>query len=173
MDTQQPETNTPAISPADFRRVLGHYPTGVCVITSVDDAGAPLGLVVGTFTSVSLDPPLVGFLPDKRSVSWAALRATGRFAVNVLGADQNGPCSALSGRMVEGENKFANVDWAPSASGLPKITGAIATIECAIEAVHDAGDHDFVLGRVLAMDLHHDGAPMLFHKGQFGQFAQR
>jgi len=159
-----------ALDPASFRRVLGHYPTGVCIITSADDAGAPIGMVVGTFTSVSLEPPLVGFLPDKRSSSWAALRATGRFAVNVLSASQQAPCAAIASRAAPPE-RFASVDWAPSAHGLPLIAGAIATIECQIEAVHDAGDHDFVLGRVIAMDVHHDGAPLLFHKGRYGQFA--
>ncbi|MFM6931786.1 MAG: flavin reductase family protein, partial [Novosphingobium sp.] len=77
-----------AIDPAVFRRVLGNYPTGVTVVTAMGEDGQPIGMVVGTFTSVSLDPPLVGFLPDKRSSSWPQIEKAGHFCVNVLARDQ-------------------------------------------------------------------------------------
>ena len=114
----------PTIDPAQFRRVLGHYPTGVAAITSQGADGAPLVLVVGTFTSVSLDPPLVGFLPTRESYSWAAIRETGHFAVNVLGADQAALCGQLAGR----GDKFAGVDYTLSQRGLPLVAVALVTI---------------------------------------------
>jgi flavin reductase (DIM6/NTAB) family NADH-FMN oxidoreductase RutF len=96
-----------AIDPALFRQTLGHYPTGVAAVTALDEAGVPLALVVGSFTSVSLDPPLVGFLPDKRSTTWPLIHSAGHFAVNILGSDQTALCRQLAGK---GE-KMAGVAW--------------------------------------------------------------
>jgi 3-hydroxy-9,10-secoandrosta-1,3,5(10)-triene-9,17-dione monooxygenase reductase component len=155
------------IEGAEFRKVLAHYPTGVAAITSTAADGTPLALVVGTFTSVSLDPPLVGFLPTKSSASWQAIAATGQFAVNILGADQGALCGQLAGR----GDKFAGVDYTISPLGLPLLAGALATIETKIHAVHDAGDHDFVLGLVLAMAVQREAPPLLFLRGGYGTFA--
>jgi flavin reductase (DIM6/NTAB) family NADH-FMN oxidoreductase RutF len=156
-----------AIDPAIFRHVLGHHPTGVAVITALGEDGLPLALVVGTFTSVSLDPPLVGFLPDRKSSTWPLIAAAGRFAVNVLAADQAEECRSLAGR----GDKFAGVDWSLSPLGLPVLANAVATIECELESVLDAGDHVFVLGRVAALAALREGDPMLFWRGRYGGFA--
>jgi flavin reductase (DIM6/NTAB) family NADH-FMN oxidoreductase RutF len=161
--------SVPTIDPAQFRQVLSHYPTGVAVITALDADGAPLVLVVGSFTSVSLDPPLVGFLPDKRSTTWPLIHETGRFAVNILGSDQTDLCRQLAGK----GDKMAGVAWHTSANDLPVIEQALVSIECKIAWVHEAGDHHFVLGQVLAMAVQRDGDPMLFHRGQYGGFAAR
>src|SRR3546814_10485148 len=90
---------------ATFRKILGHYPTGVCAITAMSDTGIPSAMVVGSFTSVSLDPPLVAFLPDKSSTSWPKIEASGRFCVNVLGDNQEALCRVLASKA---EDKFAN-----------------------------------------------------------------
>ncbi|MBN9144859.1 MULTISPECIES: flavin reductase family protein [unclassified Novosphingobium] len=156
-----------AIEPADYRRVMGHYPTGVAAITSTGADGAPLVLVVGTFTSVSLDPPLVGFLPTSTSASWQAIAATGRFAVNVLGSDQAALCGQLAGR----GDKFAGVEYTLSEGGLPLLADALITIEADISATLPAGDHDFVLGAVRRMNVAREGDPLLFHRGNYGGFA--
>lgn len=156
-----------AIEPADYRRVLGHYPTGVAAITSTGADGAPLVMVVGTFTSVSLDPPLVGFLPTNTSASWLAIAATGKFAVNVLGSDQAALCGQLAGR----GDKFAGVDYTLSDGGLPLLAGALITIEADIHATLPAGDHDFVLGAVRHLNVGREGDPLLFHRGNYGGFA--
>lgn len=158
-----------SIEPADFRQVLGTYPTGVCAITALDPSGNPIGMVVGTFTSVSLDPPLVGFLPDKSSSTWPLIEGAGRFCVNVLGSDQQAVCRQIAGR---GPDKFAGLDYALSDHGVPVIAGAIAVIECAIDAVLEAGDHWFVLGKVLRLKSTRDEDPMLFHRGRYGGFAE-
>jgi 3-hydroxy-9,10-secoandrosta-1,3,5(10)-triene-9,17-dione monooxygenase reductase component len=158
-----------AIDSAKFRQVLGSYPTGVCAITAMGPDGAPAGLVVGTFTSVSLDPPLVGFLPDKSSSSWPLIERAGHFCVNVLGSDQQHVCRQLAAK---GSAKFAGLDISLSEHGHPVIPSSIAQIDCDIHAVIDAGDHWFVVGRVLSLDVHRDGDPMLFHRGRYGGFAE-
>ena len=157
-----------SIDPAIFRQVLGSYPTGVCAITALAADGSPTGMVVGTFTSVSLDPPLVGFFPDKGSASWPLIEQAGRFCVNVLASDQQQVCRQLSAR---GPEKFAGLDYAVSEHSLPVIANAIARIECTIHSVVDAGDHWFVLGRVLGLETLRDEDPMLFHRGRYGGFA--
>jgi len=161
--------NQAGIDPARFRQVLGSYPTGVCVITALDSEGDPTGMVVGTFTSVSLDPPLVGFLPDKSSSTWPKIEQAGHFCVNVLGSDQQQVCGQMAAR---GPDRFAGVDYTVTANRLPVIAEAIAFIECRIHSVSEAGDHWFVLGEVLSMDAPRDEDPMLFHRGRYGGFAE-
>lgn len=156
------------IDPARFRQVLGQYPTGVVVVTALDAAGEPIGMTVGSFTSVSLDPPLVAFLPDRNSSSWRALRESGgRFCVNVLDADQEDVCRAIAMRK---SDKFAGIGWRPSPVGLPVVDGAVAWIECDTEQVHEAGDHHIVVGRVLDLDLGDGDSPLLFFRGGYGSF---
>lgn len=150
----------------EFRRILGHYPTGVCAITAIAQDGRPVGLVVGSFTSVSLDPMLVAFFPDKSSTTWPKVEAAGQFCVNVLGDGQKSVCSALAAK---GEDKFAGVDYELSELGSPIIHGALAWIDCELETVHEAGDHYIVLGRVKSLDLHHEGSPLIFHKGAYSK----
>jgi len=157
------------IDPQRFRQVLGSYPTGVCIITALDAEGEPAALVVGTFTSVSLDPPLVGFLPDKSSSSWPKIEQAGHFCVNVLASDQQQLCRQMSAK---GPDKFAGIDYTLSANRLPLIADAVAHIECRIHSVSEAGDHWFVLGDVLSMDAARDEDPMLFHRGRYGGFAE-
>lgn len=156
------------IDPAAFRKVLGSYPTGVCVITALNE-GKPAGMVVGTFTSVSLDPPLVGFFPDKSSSSWPMIEQAGHFCVNVLGSDQQDVCRAVTAK---GDAKFVGVEYVVSDHDLPIITDAIASIECRLYSVTEAGDHWFVLGEVLRMETVRDDDPMLFHRGRYGGFAE-
>ncbi|MEU5994817.1 flavin reductase family protein [Spirillospora sp. NPDC047418] len=159
---------TGLIDPTRFRRVLGHYPTGVVVVTALDPAGAAIGMTVGSFTSVSLDPPLVAFLPDKGSSSWRALRESGeRFCVNVLSAAQEDVCRAVAMRKTD---KFHDIGWHPSPAGNPVIDGAVAWIDCVTEQLHDAGDHQIVVGRVLNLQVSEGEPPLLFHQGAYGTF---
>ncbi|MFM5931800.1 MAG: flavin reductase family protein [Novosphingobium sp.] len=156
------------IEPGKFRQVLGNYPTGVAVITAMTGEGAPVGMVVGTFTSVSLDPPLVGFLPDKRSSSWPLIEAAGHFCVNVLARDQLDLCQQLA---KSGPDKFVGVDYSQSDHGVPVLAGTMVSIECALHAVQEAGDHWFVTGLVLGLESHRETDPMLFHRGAYGGFS--
>ncbi|MBH1992727.1 MAG: flavin reductase family protein [Sphingomonadaceae bacterium] len=153
---------------ATFRRVLGHYPTGVCVVTAVEADGAPVGMVVGSFTSVSLDPPLVAFFPAKTSTSWPRIAAVGKFCVNVLASDQQPLCRKIAG---PGSDKFDGVSHRVSANGSPILDDVVAWIDCAMDAVHEAGDHYIVLGRVLALEVDRPDRPLLFFQGNYGEFA--
>ena len=156
-----------AIDPQVYRRTLGNYPTGVVIITGHDDEG-PVGLAIGSFASVSLDPPLVGFLPDKGSSSWPRIERSGAFCVNVLAADQLEVCRAFASR---GGDKYQAIDWKPGATGAPVIHGVVASIDCTVERVDEAGDHWFVLGRVVEMDIaREDIGPLLFLRGSYGAF---
>ncbi|HET6509935.1 MAG TPA: flavin reductase [Baekduia sp.] len=158
----------PGFDAQTFRQVLGHYPTGVCVVTAIV-GGRPAGMAVGSFTSVSLDPPLVAFLPDRSSTSFPKIRAAGSFCVNVLGADQEDVCRALAAKV---EDKFRDVPWAAGPSGSPVLDGAVAWIDCDLESVAEAGDHYIVLGRVRDLDVHQGSLPLLFFKGGYGSFTQ-
>ncbi|MEZ5219035.1 MAG: flavin reductase family protein [Ilumatobacteraceae bacterium] len=155
-----------------FRQVLGHFPTGVTVVTGSHE-GVPHGMTIGSFTSVSLDPPLVGFFPMESSESWKAIEASGRFCVNVLGADQAELCWRFAKPATE-DSRFTGLSWRPSPLDSPVLTGVIAWIDCEIESVHTMGDHLFVLGRVADLDTW-DGAepaPLLFFRGKLGGFSQ-
>lgn len=151
-----------------LRNLLSHYPTGVCAITTLGSDGLPIAMVVGTFTSVSLDPPLVGFLPAKSSSTWPMLRQSGQFCVNILAANQSTLCQQLSAK---GENRFSGVNWRLSPSGGPILDGVVGWIDCRVEAISEAGDHDFVLGRVLGMAIESAAGPLIFHRGVLGCIA--
>ncbi len=162
------------IDPAQFRQVLGHFPTGVTVITACTSEGTGVGLTIGSFTSVSLDPPLVGFLPMVNSDRWPDIRDAGAFCVNILSATQGELCWRFARKSVT--NPFDGVDWQRSAAtGSPVLAGAIAWIDCSIADVVEAGDHYFVIGRVLQLD--HVAAeskpnPLLFFRGKLGEFIE-
>lgn len=155
-------------SAAEFRETLGHYPTGVAVVTAVTDDGTPAGMVVGSFTSVSLDPPLVAFLPTKESGSWARLSTADRFCVNVLAADQEDLCRRFASRL---RDKFEGVDWSPAPGGSPVLEGVVAWIECTYRDVVDGGDHWIVLGAVEDLRVSRPALPLLFFQGGYGRFS--
>ncbi|MDI6909218.1 flavin reductase [Nocardioides sp.] len=150
-----------------FRSVLGRYPTGVSVIAGSGPDG-PTAMVVGSFTSVSLDPPLVGLFVARSSSSWPAIERSGSFSVNVLGSDQEDLCRRFAQR---GGNKFEGQPYSLAKSGSPILSGAVAWIDCAIERVDEAGDHLAVLGRVLDMDIGSARRPLIFFEGGYGGFA--
>ncbi|MFI9546968.1 flavin reductase family protein [Streptomyces sp. NPDC052016] len=155
------------VDPGEFRRVLGHFATGVSVITApaADDEDTPAGFACQSFSSLSLDPPLVAFMVGRTSATWPRIARSGVFCVNVLSAAQAGLCRAFA---VSGADKFAGVahDRAP-ASGSPRLAGTLAWIDCTIHAVHTGGDHLIVVGRVEALGTGEEAAPLLFHKGRF------
>jgi flavin reductase (DIM6/NTAB) family NADH-FMN oxidoreductase RutF len=160
------ETEVPTIAADLFRNVLSNYPTGVSIVTGdVPDQG-PVGLVVGTFTSLSLEPALVSFMPAKSSTSWPKIQSSGAFCVNVLGANQGALCRQFS---TPGGNKFDGVDWRPAATGSPLLNGVVAWVDCRIEQVFDSGDHQIVVGRVVDLRVESDELPMTFLRGSFGQ----
>jgi flavin reductase (DIM6/NTAB) family NADH-FMN oxidoreductase RutF len=156
-----------AFDSAQFRRVLGHFPTGVTVITAAGTDG-PVGLAVGSFASVSLDPPLVVFFAGRGSSSWPKIEAAGWFSVNILADSQEEVSRRFASK---GDDKFGGLGWSPAASGAPLIDGVLAWIDCEIHQVVDAGDHVGVLGRVRELDVSTEGGPLLFYRGGYGRFA--
>ena len=154
------------IDEARFRQVLGHFATGVTVVTGIAD-GEPVGLAVNSFTSVSLEPPLVAFCVNLKSTSWPRLREAGTFCVNILAEDQEALSRAFAGR---GPDRFMGVGWRPAPSGAPILGGVLAWMDCTVDAEHEAGDHLIVVGRVGELDLGREGRPLLFYRGGYGRF---
>ncbi len=148
----------------EFRRILGHYPTGVCVVTALV-GDEPIGMVVGSFTSVSLEPALVAFLPDRKSTTWPRIEAAGHFCVNVLAERQQSVCKALA---TKASDRFAAIPYRLTANNLPVIEGVVAWIDCQLHAVHEAGDHYIAVGRVRALDVECAGPPLVFVQGAYG-----
>jgi 3-hydroxy-9,10-secoandrosta-1,3,5(10)-triene-9,17-dione monooxygenase reductase component len=155
------------IDGARFRQVLGHYPTGVCIVTAMENHGIAAGMVVGSFTSVSLEPPLVAILPSTRSTTWPRLAAVGRFCINVLACDQLSLCKQFA---VSGDHKFAGVSHRLSSNGSPILDGVIAWIQCDLHAVYEAGDHVIALGHVTELEVQKTVGPLLFFRGGYGTF---
>jgi 3-hydroxy-9,10-secoandrosta-1,3,5(10)-triene-9,17-dione monooxygenase reductase component len=151
----------------EYRKVLGHLPTGVVIITLAGE-GRPVGVTVGSFTSVSLSPPLVGFALKRTSGTLRLLRDAGAFAANVLGHDQSDVGTVFSTR---GVDRFSHVTWAPGSGGAPLLDGAVAQLECTLESVVGAGDHAFVLGSVRDLRVVSGAAPLVFVRGRFGTLA--
>jgi 3-hydroxy-9,10-secoandrosta-1,3,5(10)-triene-9,17-dione monooxygenase reductase component len=147
---------------AHYRHVLSHLPTGVAVITA--DADGPVGLVVGSLTSVSMRPFLVSFCAQKTSRAWASIRDRAHFGVNVLAASQRHLGRALSRPPAE---RFDGIDWTPREHGLPQLTGSLAWMACRAHAVYEAGDHDLVLGEVEDLDVLSGEDPLVFLRGGY------
>jgi 3-hydroxy-9,10-secoandrosta-1,3,5(10)-triene-9,17-dione monooxygenase reductase component len=151
------------VDPLRFRRVFGHFCTGVTVVTSVD-GDTPVGFACQAFAALSLDPPLVLFCPGSASATWRRIERTGHFCVNVLAEDQRHVSRTFG---VSREDKFAEVGWSPSPAGAPILDGVLTWAGCRIEAVHDAGDHKVVIGLVTELGTVRDVRPLLFYKGRY------
>lgn len=155
------------IDQTDLRHVMSHLPTGVVAVTGVEPGTAqPVGMIVGTFQSLSLDPPLATFSVARTSGSWPKVRGGGRFSASVLAEGQRSVCGSLSRKSGD---KFADIAWHPSPDGAPRIDGAVAWIDCETWQELDGGDHVIVIARVLRMSTG-PGEPLVFHKGRLGSY---
>ena len=164
--TGRPPDRDPAASQGEFRRVLGHLPTGVTVITATAD-GRLLGMAANSFTSVSLDPPLILFCPANSSTTWPEIQPTGRCCVNVLAGHHEELSRQFSRK---GIDRFAGVDYTESDCG-PRLADAVAWIDCVFGDEHEAGDHTIVVSRVIGLEASEDASPLVFHRGGYGTFA--
>jgi 3-hydroxy-9,10-secoandrosta-1,3,5(10)-triene-9,17-dione monooxygenase reductase component len=150
----------------EFRNVLGHFATGVTVVTGTRD-GVPLGLAANAFSSVSLDPPLILVCISATSETWPAIRKSGGFGVNVLGEHQEEMSRRFGRKDVD---RFESVTWETALTGSPLFPDALAWIDCVIDAEHAAGDHIVVIGRVVALAHRPEGGrPLLFFQGTYGR----
>jgi len=153
---------TPA-DPKALRRALGAFATGVTVVTAHAGDAPPVGFTANSFTSVSLDPPLLLVCLAHTSASYDYFCRADHFAVNVLDAQQEDIAMRFATR---GADKFGETSWAPGLHGAPLIDGSLAQFECAMEQRLEAGDHDILMGRVLGY-VHGDGKPLLYLSGNF------
>lgn len=149
-----------------FREVLGHFASGVTVVTSMDQ-GTPIGFTCQSFTSLSLEPPLVALAPAKTSTSWPRIRQAGVFCVNILAESQQQVSEVFA---ASGGDKFAGIQWSPGRNGAPLLAGALAFIECRLLLAHDAGDHELVFGEVEHLGAT-PGSPLIFYRGRFTRLA--
>ncbi|MET4165997.1 MULTISPECIES: flavin reductase family protein [Gordonia] len=147
-----------------YREVLAHFGSGVVVITSARPDGSPVGMTVGSFTSISMEPPLVGFFAGNTSTTLPSVVSNGAFCANVLAEDQHLLARTFAR---SGADKFAGVDWTRSANGSPRLAGAHAWIECTIDDHRPIGDHDLVVGRVDALGVPTASDPLIFHRSVF------
>ena len=160
---------SPAIEPLRFREALGHYASGITVVTTHID-GEPIGFTCQSFHSVSMSPPLVSFSVMSNSASYPKIRQAGRFAVNILSDGQVEVSNQFARR---GTDKWLGIDWQESPLGNPLIAGSLHWIDCEIHAEYAAGDHVIVIGEVKALGLQDATAtqPLLYFKGQYRNMA--
>lgn len=161
------QAGSPALSGDSFRQALGHFPTGVAAITASLAHGAVAGMIVGSFVSISLDPPLVGFFASRDSKSFARLRHVSSFCVNLLSADQDELSRVLASHR---DDKFAGVSYRRAPSGSPIVEGVVGWIDCTFHASYEIGDHVLVIGRVADLKIELPGAPLVFFRGDYGSF---
>jgi flavin reductase (DIM6/NTAB) family NADH-FMN oxidoreductase RutF len=152
------------VDPGVMREVLGHFASGVTVVTA-RTADGPIGFTCQSFSSLSLDPPLVAFAPSRASRTWPRLREIGRFCVNVLAEGQDDVSQNFAR---SGDDKFGGVRWTPSAHGSPVLEDVVAWIDGELWAEYDGGDHTIVVARVLDLGAHPDRRPLLYHRGSYG-----
>lgn len=153
--------------------MLGHLPTGVVVITGVGASGEPLGITIGSFTSISLDPPLAGFFIGRSSRTWPLIAAEGKFCANVLAATQTELCWRFAKDQSSTDqavsSRFGDITYTHSSNGCPVIPNVLATIDCTVHETRAVGDHDLVVGMITDLQvLDPDSAAMVFFKGKTG-----
>jgi 3-hydroxy-9,10-secoandrosta-1,3,5(10)-triene-9,17-dione monooxygenase reductase component len=151
------------IDPRFYRNVLGHFASGITVITAVSPVG-PVGFTCQSFTALSLDPPLVLISPSNASTTWPLIRSAGRFCINVL-ADGHQEVSAAFA--VSGGDKFSSVSWSRTPNGSPVLDDVVAWIDCILYAEHLGGDHSIVVGAVEDMGASSGAQPLLYFRGRY------
>jgi flavin reductase (DIM6/NTAB) family NADH-FMN oxidoreductase RutF len=154
-----------AVEEGHFRAVVGHFASGVVLVTGMHRSG-PSGFTCQSFFSLSLRPPMVAVAAGRSSTSWPKVADTGRLCVNVLASDQEDLARTFS---LSGADKFAGVGWSPSTNGAPRLHGALAWIDCTVADVFEGGDHLIVTARVDGLDVG-SGKPLIFYRGGFGGF---
>jgi flavin reductase (DIM6/NTAB) family NADH-FMN oxidoreductase RutF len=148
-----------------YKNIMGSYPTGVTIVTTLDQDNNPVGLTVNSFSSVSIDPLLVSWCIDKGSAGYEVFKNTDRFAVNILAGDQKDACWVFSSR--KEKDRFSKVDWELSANALPIIKGVFSTLECKKVQEIVAGDHLMLIGEVIDLQKN-DVDPMLYYRRNVG-----
>jgi 3-hydroxy-9,10-secoandrosta-1,3,5(10)-triene-9,17-dione monooxygenase reductase component len=155
-----------APDPAAIRTVLGHFATGVAIITAFD-GDEPVGMACNSFTSVSLEPQLVLFCAAKSSTTWPRIQAARKWVANILSEDGEQVCRLFAEK---GADRFAHIAYTTGRTGAPVLDDALAFVDCETIDEYDAGDHLIVVGRVLELGYAPEGKPLLFYRGGYGRF---
>ncbi len=163
MDPNTPPATWATVDPTAFRRSMRHIPTPVAIVTTTVGT-TPLGLTVGSFASVSLEPALVTFFVDKQSTTWREMRDSDTFAINFLGHGMGTRCRSFAGK---GVDRFAGVPWRPSQDGDPILTEASVVLECTKHTTQCLGDHIQVVGEVRRLHVLRMEIPLVYHQGTF------
>lgn len=158
-----PEPAAPPFDPRLLRDAFGCFATGVTVVTSQDEDGQRVGLTANSFTSVSLDPPLLLFCPANGASALPVLRRSGRFAINILDLDGQIVADRFTKRDID---RFAGLDWLDW-DGVPVLAAAKAAFACTLFADHDGGDHRIIVGRVTRLALDQGREPLLYLHGRY------
>jgi flavin reductase (DIM6/NTAB) family NADH-FMN oxidoreductase RutF len=158
-------SNVRVHDPEELRRVFGTFPTGVTAVAAFTE-GIPLGLAASSFTSVSLDPPIVSVCIGHSSRTWPRLRALPRLGISVLGAHQEAVSRRLAAR---DDDRFATLPWRVTVGGAVFVEGSSAWLECSVHQAFSVGDHDVVMLRVHELDADPDVAPLVFHGSRYRQ----
>jgi flavin reductase (DIM6/NTAB) family NADH-FMN oxidoreductase RutF len=155
---------------ARFKQAMGTFATGVTIVSGLED-GRPVGFTCQSFISLSIDPPFVAVAPARTSTSWPRIARAGTFCVNVLADHQSRICRGFA---VSGGDKFEGVAWHPApVTGAPVLQDSLAWVDCRVELVHDAGDHELIIGRVLDLGVGDaEGSPLLFYRSRFATLAE-
>jgi 3-hydroxy-9,10-secoandrosta-1,3,5(10)-triene-9,17-dione monooxygenase reductase component len=162
----RPHRQVLAPDAAALRTVLGHFATGVAIITAVD-GDEPVGMACNSFTSVSLEPQLVLFCAAKSSTTWPRIQAAQKWAANILDEDGEEVCRLFAQK---GADRFAHIAYTEGRTGAPVLDDALAFVDCETVAEHDAGDHVIVVGRVVELGYSAESKPLLFYRGGYGRF---
>jgi flavin reductase (DIM6/NTAB) family NADH-FMN oxidoreductase RutF len=150
-----------------MREVMSRFCSGLTVITGTDPAtGDPIGFTCQSFSSLSLEPPLIMIAPSRTSKTWARISESGAFTVNVLAEHQEW-VSRTFGRPIA--NKFASVPWRPGTTGAPRIASSAAWVDCTVHAQYDGGDHHIIVGAVKGLDVSRYDRPLLFHRSAYSR----
>ena len=166
MSSERSAARYGAVAGDEFRRACGRFATGVAIASVVDAQGTPHGLTVSSFTSVSMDPPLVLICLGHAVSAIHHFRAASHFGINVLAEDQR----ALSDRFArKGHDRFEGVAWEPGISGVPLLPGVLAAIECAVHRIVPMGDHDILVGEMVHAQVH-EGEPLLHFASRYRKF---
>ncbi len=153
----------PEIDPFRFRELLGHFATGVTVLTLTNPEGQPLGMTANSLSSVSLSPPLISVCVDREAEMHPVILQASEFVVNVLASDQEALARRFSDKH---EDRFDGVGYRLSAAGMVLLDGALAHLVCSRKATYPGGDHTIVLGRVVGGTTH-EGRPLLYYRGGY------
>jgi 3-hydroxy-9,10-secoandrosta-1,3,5(10)-triene-9,17-dione monooxygenase reductase component len=153
----------PSLASAEYRAVMGNFATGVTIVTALDGS-TPIGFTCQTFTSLSIDPPLISFAVSRASSSRPLILDAGRFCINILAFDQRRLCTRFATR---GVDRFEGVSWWHSPGGSPILGDVLAWVDCTVEAEYPAGDHTLVIGRVTDLSYLREAAPLVYHRGEY------